>query len=306
MYTTSYAQPDQVAITGKFVSSNYTWASVFHGKSDATSPGTPGTSTDLLAAIAIGWNSVLANLSADVVTDLITVRQMTSTKAAIGRLFDVTITASLGALSTVTINDAGLGYATGSATINVLDTGPGTGGKINVTYSGGVLSTATVFSPGSGYVAPYIRVPLPNAVPGNKLVFAYGSSDVATSTAAGLVATDRQPSFDAVSIRLRSAAPGRYGRSSAHNPGVPESATTNDSLNVPATYQAGAVQLYASPLSMGAGHSTWQCVTASPAWLYSLGLYPALPSPGTYFPFITSCICNPKVGSMLRRKVRLH
>lgn len=303
-YNLSANHLDEVAITGKFVSSGRQWANVFKG----VLTNGAATSTELLTAVDNIWGGGLqALLSQDVSTLQIACRQIVGFKPQFGSFYNLTINHPLGAISSAIINDPGSGYHDGTRVVPVGDQGPGIGGRLNLTFVGGSLSSVTVNAPGSGYVAPFVAVDPPDnppSVEGNPLRFQFGASDFKVVAHTGGVATDRATSFNAFSIRLRSARPGRFGRSSAHWPGVPEASTTLDALTNAAAVTTAAQGLYQAALVLNATPSDWQASTLSLKEIEENGVQPGDQLVG-WSAAITTVACNTNVGSMLRRKVKV-
>lgn len=308
-YTLDPTILDEMTLKGKFLSSGKKWAHVLHGKRDSI--GAAVTSTQLLSRAEQGWhtvaNAVDGNLSQDIQLQEIDVRQVLTYKSRFGRVTQLGLTIAGGVITAVAILDPGAGYINGGDFAIIWDNaGTGTGAIISLTYTGNVCTAAAVVAGGVGYSnLTYATAPLPDLTAGNRYDYVYGAADfLAGLTDNGSLVTDREPSFNSVSVRMRSAFAGRAGRGAAHWPGIVEAQTTGDIINVGdlTLLQAAATQWFITP--WGGGLPTnWVRVILSPTRMH---LIPPSANPTTaqYSSPISTAIVNTNVGSMLRRKLR--
>jgi hypothetical protein len=301
-YPLSTSRVDEVSITGK-TTAGRTWANVIHGLTH--DPLGIVQSSDLITAIEAVWvATVKLNITNLTTMTRITSRQVVGLKPKYGSFYLVNFTLVAGSITAALIVDAGSGYKNGTELIPIYDP-TGLGAVVYGTWAGGSLASVDVDAGGAGYTAPVSTQDLPDGtspVP-NRLEWMYGAQDFAAFTDTGGVLPDSLPSFNSWSIRLRSAAPGRYGRSSAHWPGVPESDTVNDAFTGGAvTFANGsAVSMYATPIP-GPFGTTWVCGTYSKLQLARQTPKGAITVSNPYFSPISTAVCNVNVGSMLRRK----
>lgn len=302
-YNLSTTLLDQVSHTGTLLDGRK-WAHVYYGVWNGL--GTQPTSADLLTGMDSRFHGQVDPLMVStVLTTAVKCRQLNGWRVKYGTQAVVVPTVIAGVVTALTVINGGSGY-NASPGYTTLDPAGGSGATFGFIVSGGAIISGTVYTGGTGYSTGLQIVPAmpdgasvyPNR---RKPIFASADSKIVART--GGVGTDELPNFNAFSIQMRNGLPGRYGRQSAHWPGVPEASTTGNKLQggVITSATAAAVVMYTTPFVFFAGAGFWTTRGVSQSYLF---FYSANNAGAGYLSSsaTTTAFANPIIGVMRRRK----